>query len=242
MKELAKQKVKQLLKQNDNLFTSDIDDKIDYIYDLGYIYNPYKKVFYNPFINKKIKDVVVANFSLEKIDKLHNFAKEDYLRKNKEIKNIDSIKKSIYKNNKISKFSIFFDTYSGVLGIFFLLGAIFFHLANNFSIASIILSISFILINFYLVFNHLFVENEGEWKANPFWLKYQSIFFILYLLIFPYLYYLLYKITNSIWIPIIIIYTLRYLVVKYTTNKLSREYIQMTGINDILSYADNNKV
>ena len=154
------------------------------------------------------------------------------------MRRFEEIEKSIYKDDTVSRFGIFFDTMSGILGLVLLILTVIFHIVGKIQIATGLMLGSFVLINYYLVYNLLFAQNEGEWQLSPFWLKYQSIFLIFSLALYPYQYYLLFQTTDSYWMPIIIILPLRYLIKKIVTKKHTKNYWQMTGINDIREYSE----
>ena len=59
-----------------------MNEKIDLIYSLGYVYNPYDQEFFNPFINKGLKAVITYNLDLERIENLHNNLEKEFLAKN----------------------------------------------------------------------------------------------------------------------------------------------------------------
>src|SRR5690606_16709512 len=125
-----------------------------------------------------------------------------------------------------------------IISVVFFLLSIVLHITDNIHFALGSLIISFIFVNFYLIQNLLFGINEGDWQLSPFWRKYQTFFSILSLLLYPYLYYLLFIVLDSYWIPVLIIFPIKYFVKRFVTRKLSRQYWQMSGINDIRDYAE----
>ena len=83
----------------------------------------------------------------------------------------------------------------------------------------------------------MFGINEGDVELSQFWKKYQTFFSIFSLLIYPYLYYILFIVLGSYWIPILIIFPIKYFVKRFVIKKLSLQYWQISGINDIREYA-----
>jgi adenine specific DNA methylase Mod len=69
MKELAKLRITEVDQRIKQMPSNEIDEKIDLLYSLGYIYNPYIKEFFNPFINKGLKALVIYNLDLKRIHK-----------------------------------------------------------------------------------------------------------------------------------------------------------------------------
>ncbi len=238
MKELAKLRIGDADPRIKQVPSNEADEKIKLIYSLGYVYNPYEKEFFNPFINKRLKAIVVYNLNLAGIEKLHSSLEQEYLSKNQNFRRFEEIEKSIYKDDKVSRFGMFFDTMSGILGLVLLILTVIFHTLGKIEIATGLMLGSFFLNNYYFIYNRLYAQNEGEWLLSRFWLNYQSIFLILSLTLYPYLYYLLYLTIDSYWIPIIIILPIRYLIKKYITKKHIKNYWQMTGINDIRDHAE----
>ena len=162
MIELAKLKIEVADPRVKNMPLVEIDEKIELIYSLGYIYDPYRKHFLNPFIDRALKVTVVYNLNLESIKKLHMHLKNEYLKDSKHLKRFEEIKRSIYKKDKISRLEIFLDSMSGILGFVLLIGTIIFDILGKIEISTGLLLGSFILINYYLVYNLLFAQNEEE--------------------------------------------------------------------------------
>jgi hypothetical protein len=238
MKALAQLRIKDADPRIKQVPSEELDEKIDLIYSLGYVYNPYDQEFYNPFINKGLKAIVTYNLNLDRIENLHKNLEKEFLGQNLRVKTFDEISDSIYGNDKVSRIGIFLESMAGIIGVFFLLLSIILHISNNINFALGCLIASFIFINFYLIQNLLFGINEGEWQLSPFWIKYKNFFSILSLLQYPYIYYLLLVVLDSYWLPILIIFPIKWLVKRFVTRKLSRKFWQMTGINNIREYAE----
>jgi len=56
---LAKRWVRKVDKRIDTLHDEEIDDRIDLLYSLGYVYNPYYQEFRNYFIEKGLKAIAI---------------------------------------------------------------------------------------------------------------------------------------------------------------------------------------
>jgi hypothetical protein len=226
MKELAKLRIREVDQRINEMPFDELDEKIDLIYSLGYIYNPYIKEFFNPFINQGLKALVVYNLDLERIKNLHEGLEEDFLEANNKIRNIDEIKSSIYKNDTGSGLFLFLASESVIFSILSFIVTIIAHIFGGIKIATITIVLSFILINCYLVYNLLFAKNENEDLLSPLWLKYKNILLVFSLVLYPYSYYLLYMTFDSLLIPALIIFPIRFLIQKYMTKKLSIRYWQ----------------
>lgn len=236
MKDLAKMRISDADSRIEQLPSDEIDEKIDLIYSLGYVYNPYDKEFFNPFINKGLKAIAVYKLDVEGIEKLHKNLEDGYLNKNQNHRSFEEIENSIYKNDKVSRLGMFFDSMSGIFGLILLILTVIYHIVGKIEIAIGLMLGTFILINYYLVYNLLYAQNEDEWQLSPFWLKYQIFFLILSLALYPYLYYLLFLATDSYWLPIIIILPIRHLIKKYVIKKHSKKYWQRIGMQCIEDY------
>lgn len=230
MKELAKLRIREVDQRINQMPFDELDEKIDLIYSLGYVYNPYIKEFYNPFINQGLKALVVYNLDLKRIKNLHEGLEEDFLEANNKIRNIDEIESSISKNDTGSALFLFLASESVIFSILLFIVAIIAHIFGGIIIAAITIALSFVLINCYLVYNLLFAKNENEDLLSPLWLKYKNILLVFSLLLYPYSYYLLYMSFDNLLIPAFIIFPIRFLVQKYMTKKLSIRYWQRSII------------
>ena len=226
MKELAKLKIREVDQRINQMPFDELDEKIDLIYSLGYVYNPYIKEFFNPFINQGLKALVVYNLDLKRIQNLHEGLEEDFIKANKKIRSIDEIESSIYKNDNGSGLFMFLASESVIFSILLFLVAIIAHIFGAIKIASTAIALSFVLTNCYLVYNLLFAKNEDEYSLSPIWLKYKNILLVFSLVLYPYSYYLLYLSFDNFFIPAFIIFPLRFLIQKYMIKKLSNRYWQ----------------
>jgi len=226
MKELAKLRITEVDQRIKQMPSNEIDEKIDLLYSLGYIYNPYIKEFFNPFINKGLKALVIYNLDLKRIQNVHKGLMEDFLEKNNKIRNIDEIESDIYKNDTGSGLFMFLASESVVFSILLFIAAIIAHFMGGIEISTVIITLSFALTNCYVVYNSLFAKNEDEDLLSPIWLKYKNWILIFSLVLYPYSYYLLYMSFDSILIPAFIIVPIRFIIKKYITKKLSIEYWQ----------------
>lgn len=106
--------------------SEELNEKIDLIYSLGYVYNPYDQEFFNPFINKGLKAVITYNLDLERIENLHNNLEKEFLAKNQKLRTFHEISDSIYRNDKRSMLGLFLESMAGIIGVlFFLLSIVF---------------------------------------------------------------------------------------------------------------------
>ena len=226
MKEIAKMRIREVDQKINQMPLDELDEKIDLIYSLGYVYNPYIKEFFNPFINQGLKALVVYNLDLKKIKNLHEGLEEDFLEANNKMRNIDEIESSIYKNDTGSGLFLFLASGSVILSILLFIVTIITHIFGGIKIAAITIALSFVLINCYLVYNLLFSKNEDEDLLSPIWLKYKNILLVFSLVLYPYSYYLLYMTFDSLLIPAFIIFPIRFLIQKYMIKKLSIRYWQ----------------
>jgi hypothetical protein len=99
--------------------SDEINEKIDLIYSLGYVYNPYDQEFYNPFINKGIKAIATYNLNLDAIEKLHKFLQKYFLTQNEKFRTFDEIEDSIYNRDKTSTIKLFFESMAGIIRVCF---------------------------------------------------------------------------------------------------------------------------
>jgi hypothetical protein len=226
MKELAKMRIREVDQKINQMPLDELGEKIDLIYSLGYLYNPYIKEFFNPFINQGLKALVVYNLDLKRIKNLHEGLEEDFLEANNKIRNIDEIESSVYKNDTGSGLFLFLASESVILSILLFFVAIIAHIFGGIIIAAITIGLSFVLINCYLVYNLLFSKNEDEHLLSPIWLKYKNILLFFSIVLYPYSYYLLYMTFDSLLIPAFIIFPIRFIIQKYMTKKLSVRYWQ----------------
>ena len=236
MKEIALLRIRDVDPRIKAMSTIELDEKINLIYSLGYVYDPYNHEFHNPFINKNLKAIVTYNLDLDRIENLHNVLQKEFLDLNQHLRKFDEISLSIYGDE--TKFKIIDQSMFGIYGvIFFLLSIVLYFTGNiNFSLGSLVTS--FILVNYYFIQNLLVQVNEGELSLSPFWVKFKSFFSILSLLLYPCLYFLLFMVFHSYWLPILIGFSMRYLIKKNVIRNLSKKYWQWNGINDIQDYAE----
>lgn len=240
MKELARLKIWDADKRILEVPRDEVYEKIDLIYSLGYVYNPYLKEFKNPFIESGLKAIAVYNLTIEGIKKLHHHLEEEYLTEKKRYRSLEAIEKSIYSDNTSSLFKLYLQMYSGIVGIILLLLAIIFHVLYNIEVANILLILSFILVNYFVVYNLLLSQNEDE--VSPFWHSFNFISLMLNFALYPYLYLLLFLIIESYWIPIVLIVSMRYLIIKYATRSLAKSYWQFTGMYYFQEYSKENEL
>ena len=238
MRELTKFKIREADKRIGQMPFDELNDKIDLIYSLGYVYNPYVREFFNPFINQGLKAMVVYNLDLKRIKNLHEGLEVEYIEKNKKIRTAHEIESSIFQNEKSWGLELFISSISGILSLLFFLTTIVAHIMGAIEFATISLSLSFILINSYLIYNLLVEQNEDEFLLSSFWLKSKKLFIVFSLLLYPYLYYLLYLTTNSFWIPVLIIFPLQFLIRRYIVKKLGNKYWQSL-IYDLVSDSES---
>jgi hypothetical protein len=243
MKELAHLRIIDADPRIKDVPSEDLYEKIDLIYSLGYVYNPYEQGFYNPFIKKGLKAIVTYNLNLNRIENLHENLEREYFEKNEKVKTFDEISNSIYGNDKVSIIGLFFESMSGIFGVIFLILSTIILFTSNVKFAACCLITSFICINFYLVQNLLIEKNENEWKEmnlSPIWLNYKNFFLVIFVLVYPYLYYQLFIIQNNYWLPVFIIFSLKWSINKIVEKKLSRQFWRTIGINTIREYATEN--
>lgn len=238
MKELTKYFIKDADSRIKMVSSEELDEKIDLIYSLGYVYNPYTKNFYNPFIDKGLNAMVTYNLNLDRIKNLHNILEQEFFKQNERIRTFDEIKKSIYDSRKFTTIRFLLHSGAGIIGLLFLLLTIIFHITNNLNFALGGLIVSFIFINLYQIENLLYEMYWSDAALAVFWKKSKNFFFVISLLLYPYLYYLLYSYLESYFIPVIIIISMKYLVKKYVTKNLSLQFWQDYGMSAIEEYAE----
>ena len=148
MKAIAKLIITEVDPRIKAMSSEELDEKIDLIYSLGYVYNPYSKEFYNHYINKGLKAIVTYNLDLDRITNLHNSLEEEFLTTNKHLRTFDEISNSIYRNDEVSGVQLFMESMSGITGVVFLLLSVILNLTDymNFALGSML--ISFFFINF----------------------------------------------------------------------------------------------
>lgn len=215
--------------------------KIDLLYSLGYVYDPYAEIFFNPFIDQGLKAMVIYDWDQQTIEKFHDAFVEKFKTKN-QIITVEEISRKIYGNNKVSRLGSFLEVAAGMIGISFLAIAIIVHLLiDSVSLTLAAATVSFIFLIFYVAQNLLFGMNEGRALRSRFWYKYQNGLIGLSIAVYPYLYYLLYRYTNNYWVPIIILLAIRYSIRKHVKRILSKQFWQMTGMFCVKEYAEQHE-
>lgn len=227
------------IKEANPKISHEISEEINTLYSLGYVYNPYKKVFINLFIENKFKEEIVSNYKSENITQIHNQILNDYLRSNYKVKSLSQIEAKIYGNNKSSWLGTVLNIYSGIIGIIFLLLAIVLFFLSYKVVAMGFGISSFLLVSFYTFYNESYGKNEGTWALSQFYRRTTLLFLILFLLIHPLAYYLIYQVVNNWWLPIIIILILKYITEFIATEGLSTQYLQQRAIIAIRDYSES---
>lgn len=242
MKSLAQLRIEDADSRLASIPAEERDAKIDLLYSLGYVYDPYAQTFFNPFIDQGLKAMVIYDWDQQTIEKFHNAFVEKFKTKN-QIISLEEISRRIYGNNKVSSFGWFLEVAAGMIGISFLAIAITVHvLIDSVSLTLAAATVSFIFLIFYVTQNLLFGRNEGRALRSQFWYKYQNGLIGLSIVIYPYLYYLLYRDTNNYWVPIIILLSLRYSIRRYAKRMLSKQFWQMTGMFCVKEYAKQDGI
>jgi hypothetical protein len=240
MKELARFNIEKADSRFKKLLHNDIEEKIDLIYMLGYAYNPYKHTFLNPFIDKEFKADLIYDMSLDYIKKNHKESQLKYLLKNLRIKSFDKTMDSIYSNGPSTMF-LNTESLGGIIGVILLILSIILHFCSNifFALGSLILS--FIFVNLYLKYNTLYSkEINDELLLSPFWRRFKKNFLLLRIPLFIYLYYILFIVLDSYWIPGLIIYSMNYFAEKFVIRHLSLSYWGRHYYSFFEEYAEKN--
>lgn len=240
MKELAILSITEVDERIKQVPSEILEERINLIYSLGYVYNPYSQEFYNPFINKGLKAIVTYNLNEERIVRLHNLLEKEYIEQNKGLKSYKVIENTIMGNFKLSLSFSFFESIFGILGLLFSILAIIFHLTDSPNLALGIMSIAFFMVNYYVAQNLRLYKYEGDSQLSLIWRKYHSIFRLVSLFQYPYFYFLIYLVLENYWLPLPIILFIVYLLRKFVKIKLIKSYWRFTGVNDIRNYAEKN--
>lgn len=216
----------------------EIEEKIDYFYSLGYVYEPYFQKFINPFIDLSFK-VQVINNSIESIEEQHNNVEKDFLLKNFSFKTIPEITDFFYKINKFYNKVFFLEGASGIFGFILLLISIFLYFNNKLFLAVMFLLVSYILSHSYYVRNFLVKKTEGVFKLSRFWLKIELYYPIYITFLYIYSYFLLYTYLDSFWEPIIIIGALKSFINRMVKLRLSNQYLYFAGFGQLTDYINS---
>lgn len=224
MIELAKLKIRDVDQRINEMPFDELDERIDFIYSLGYSYNPYIKEFFNPFINQGLKALVVYNLDINRIQNIHDSFEKDYIKKNNKIISVEEIKKSVDKNDNGSGLFMFLASESVIYSILLFIVAIIAHFFGAIIIATLIIALSFVLINCYINYNLLYSKNENEYDLSSFWLKNKNKVLLFSLILYTYFYYLLYNSFNNFFLPVVVILLLSYLAKKYIAKELINRY------------------
>lgn len=224
MKELARLRITEVDQRIRDISNDELDEKIDLIYSLGYVYNPYAKQFYNPFIEQGLKALVVYNLDCTRIINLHQSLEEEFIEKNKGIRSIKEIDDKLLKNYSISGIFLFLSSESSIFSVVCFFLTLLAHFFQAIEVAIIFSLLSFGLINSFVFFNLLYSKYELEWSLSIMWKKYKNLWTVFSLAMYPYSYYLLYLTLDNLWGPLIILFTITYVIRKYLIKNLEKRY------------------
>lgn len=180
MKELARLRITEVDQRIRNISNDELDEKIDLIYSLGYVYNPYAKQFYNPFIEQGLKALVVYNLDCTGIINLHQSLEEEFIEKNKSIRSVKEIDDKLLKNYSISGVFHFLSSESSIFSVLCFFLTLLAHFFQAIEIAIILSLFSFLLINSFVFFNLLYSKYEFEWSLSIIWKKYKNLWTIFF--------------------------------------------------------------
>lgn len=241
MKDLAKDWIRDLDSRMKTIPETDLDERLDLLYSLGYVYDPFEPFFYNPFIDKRLKPIMALMLDLKDIEKLHRIWLVEFTEKNGGLRKADEISSEIFKVNLNSRIRSSLIEMSGIIGIVLAMVAFVLSFTESYIFSLIATVMTFSFLGYYVSYNMMFEKKYGQSQLSQFWKKYQTFVLVLSVLTYPYLYYLLYLKTNY-WLPVIILFALRFLIEKYMTKNLSKEYWETQGIISIDKYAIKNGI
>src|SRR5690554_3283984 len=130
MKEIAKARITEADPRIKKISSEEINSKIDLIYSLGYIYNPYDREFYNPFIHMGLKGIIVYNLTPERIVEVHRKLEAEFLAKNQRHRTLGEISEHL-NVGRFSPFRLVIESLTGLIGILCLGLAILLHIWGN---------------------------------------------------------------------------------------------------------------
>jgi len=226
------------LKSAEDLPYDTLKERINKVYDLGYVFDPYKLKFWNPFINKFIysNDILDFNENLENL----LIERSEMLLNGESKKSMSDIKQIINrKHNKL--FSFFFKLFP--LGIIFMISSIFTFFFSSIEITISLSILSIICINFYTAKYTYKSEVEHSPGGLPMiWHKISFVLKILSFINFSLFYLFLLNYFDNYWLPFIVVFIL-YLIIPHIVMKhLSQEYWSFSGIFSIKEFADENGI
>jgi hypothetical protein len=240
MKWLAIERLEATMPRFLNLSSDELEARIDLLYSLGYVYDPYLKIFFNPFISQVLKAQYVYLNSQASIEKFHNLVEKDFLKKNQEYVRLDKIAKSFHLNHKIELIVLFSESFSGLIGGLLFLISVVTLIAVGATPALWTGIGAFIAINFYVLRNALYGLILGDFLLSNLWKRFSMAFFIMIACLYPYLYYVMTLKFGNYLIPLVVILGLAYISRRLVLKTLSHDYWSTMGLPDIRDFAEEN--
>ncbi len=217
----------------------ELEEKISVLIDMGFIYEPYSRKFFNLFTDLSIKSDLLLNYNLDNLIGLYQEHFKKYINKNNNIKSENEIQKMY--DTKVNPITLHLIIFSGLYGLIgFLLTIILYY----FKFQSLFLLISglvvYLLIHFYTIRNYSLEKYETPLDTSQFWRKTKYLFTIISVSSTVLLYFILSQFISNYWISIPIILVFREVYSIRVDKYLSKEYILDNYSN--IFFENTNKV
>lgn len=219
-----------------DLDTNEVYEKIEILNSLGYIFDPLFEEFYNPIIRRSFKPVSLINLTTNQIVELDEVLHQEYRSRYGNYKTYNEVCSQIASGSNSKTYSNMFFSLTGILSLItFVLSIVL--LLLNIDTASFIFSLlSFLFLTYYIFENFITEQYQHEHLMSKLWISYKPIFIIIYLLNLIYVYYQLYIILDSYWIPLIIIGIARVLIKKLAKKRFRTTYWIHHGFKHIYEF------
>lgn len=203
-----------------------------------------KKLFINYSIENALKATSIYAFDKDGLLKFHHQLMQEFLNKNKKIRSLEEIEYHIYGNeNKpifVRKIRYYFWVYYGIFGILmFISSIVVFILTKDHLLTSAIAICALFFVYYWVTEKQIHRKYEHDIGEAKLWVNNRSICILIKYIIIAYCYYFIIKLTDSYWVPVliigIIIITLNLLI----KIGLSKHYWRNIAIFDIRNFYEN---
>lgn len=211
-------------------------NRIDYLYSLGYVYNPYSQDFYNPFVQRGLKETCAYNLNEQQIQNVNDQFIEDRGGSVLEIGAIESVFLTPQPHWIFGVLTALIP----FLSMAFLVTSLVFNILGYYITSSILVCISYLFLNTFIV------ENTTHEEINlidvyPLWSKYRDFIPTIFLLHLPYLYYLLVNSLDNYWKPFIVLFLLYFVASSFLhrkiVNRLAKNYFSRYNWGELEAFA-----
>jgi len=215
-----------------------IKERINTVYNLGYIYDPYKDKFWNPFFDTYFLSNDIYDYESDKLVSLHA---EKLFSTGKLARNMTEIRQVI-KNKQNGLLGMLFKL-GPILGVIFMVSSIITYFHSSIYVSLTLSVVSMLSLNTYSTKYSAKSEFEQTTLGLPmFWRRFSILIVILAFLNYGLFYWIFSELFDSWWKSLFFAPIIYYIIPNLATNHLSKEYWKNRGIFSIKEFAKENNV